>query len=123
MTAALAAGAWLGGIDGAAIAWLLMFPLCYGVAFRLVLAAAGLAYRSVLLAIGGPAAAAALMVAVVLLWDAAARAVALPTVQALAGEILVGAAIYPLALRAIDGNAYRLARQRLLRLLGRRQPA
>jgi teichuronic acid exporter len=123
MTAALAAGAWLGGINGAATAWLVAFPICYGIAFRLVLAAARVPYVAVLRAIRGPAVAAALMAAVVCLANAAWRSGLFSAGESLVGEVLLGVTSYPLLLRAIDGNAYHLAQRRLWRILGLRQPA
>ena len=118
MTAALLAGTWYGGIDGAAAAWLAAFPFCYGLAFRLVLGAAGISYREMLSAIRGPAVAAALMAAIVYALGTIPTLAASWAAPALAAEILIGVAAYPLLLRAIDGDAYRLARRRLRGLLG-----
>ena len=122
MTVALLAGAWYGGINGAAVAWLAMFPLCYGLAFRIVLHAAGVSYRAVLVAIRGPALAAALMAAAVSLWGAIPGPAASSSAIALTEGVVLGVAAYPLLLRVIDANAYRLTQRRLWQLLGR-QPA
>ena len=122
MTLALVVGCYLGGINGAALAWLMAFPVCYGAAFRFVIRAAGTSYREVLRAIGGPAAAAASMVALVLLWSrVAARMGAVPLFILVTG-IALGMLSYAAALWVIDPETFRLAHIRVGRFLGLRQP-
>ena len=118
MVIAFAVGCRLGGINGAALAWLTAFPLCYGFAFRLVLRAAGLSYAELLAAVRGPALAAAVMVGVVAACAALLSSWGIPPLLDLAIEILVGVMAYPCGLRLVDGEAYRMLRQRLSRLLG-----
>ena len=121
MTAALLAGCWRGGIDGAALAWLCALPLCYVPAFRLVLNAAGTTYRDVTDVIRGPAAAAAVMVGIVFV---AAEFAAKATGSSLCGlttAIGVGVPTYVAALRLIDPGAFRLAQARVGRFVGLRQ--
>ncbi len=118
MVIALAVGCRLGGINGAALAWLLVFPCCYIAGFRLVLRAAGLSYGQVVEVIRGPAMASALMVGVVTCAAALLAMANLPALVDLVGEILVGITSYAAGLRLLDGDAYRMLHQRLRRLLG-----
>ena len=120
MTVALIVGCRLGGIDGAALAWLCAFPLCYGFAFRYVLRAAGLSYHDVRVVARGPVAAAALMVAVVLIWFRIASRVSSSPVFALLSAIGVGVLAYTAGLRIIDPGAFRLACARAARFIGLR---
>ncbi len=122
MTIALIVGARFGGINGAALAWLVAFPMCYALAFRLVLRAAELPYRVVVGVIRGPATAAALMFAVVRAWEIALAATGLASIVILASAIVIGAVIYAGALRLVDGDAFRLAHSRFGHFLGLRQP-
>ena len=118
MTVALLIGCWFGGIDGAAFAWALVFPLCYGFAFRWVLRAAGVAYAQFLSVIRGPAVAAAVMVAGVLTWKWLSRSHGQPPWIALLVGVPIGVVGYVATLRGVDPLAFRLARARVGRLLG-----
>ncbi len=97
------------GINGAALAWLGMFPLCQGVAFRYVLSAAGVPYRRVLIVARGLRAAAALMAVAVLAWQRAIGAFGGPAWLALASAVAIGIVVYAGGLRVLDPNAFRLA--------------
>jgi O-antigen/teichoic acid export membrane protein len=121
MTVALFMACRLWGIRGAAIVWLFVFPLCYGYAFRYVLAAAGIPYRRVWDVVRGPLTAAALMVVAVLALERGLTWVTRSSLIVLIAAILLGAGLYVLGLRGVDPEAYRLARQRLGRFLGLRQ--
>lgn len=118
MTLALLAGCWFGGIDGAALAWALGFPLCYGFAFRWVLRAAGVSYGQFLTVVRGPISAAALMVGVVGAWVQLSGVWHLPRLAGLVCAIALGALVYTAGLRVIDASGFRLARTRTARLLG-----
>jgi O-antigen/teichoic acid export membrane protein len=120
MTAALLAGCWLGGIDGAALAWACAFPVCGGVAFRWVLRAAAVSYRDVLSVIRGPAVSAAVMAAAVFGWEQTSDSWGVSPVLGLAAAIALGALLYCAGLRLLDPNAFRLARSRVGRLVGLR---
>ncbi|HUY83180.1 MAG TPA: oligosaccharide flippase family protein, partial [Steroidobacteraceae bacterium] len=109
MTAALLVGCRLGGIDGAALAWFVTFPVFYAFAFRFVLRAAGLSYREVRAVARGPIAAAALMVAAVLVWSRIASLLGSAPVLALLTAIGVGVLAYAAGLRLIDPGAFRVA--------------
>ena len=119
MTVALLAGVRFGGINGAALAWLLAFPVCYAVAFRLVLRAAHVPYADVLRVLRGPAIAAAAMAVVVCAWQAFASS--LTPVALLASAIAVGALTYAVILRLADPEAFQLVLNRIARLIGVRQ--
>lgn len=122
MTVALLIACWFWGIRGAALAWAVVFPLCYGYTFRYVLNAAGIAYERVFQVVRGPILAAALMVLAVL---AAERIVSLLTAAqpiVLILSIAIGLLAYPVALRGVDPETFRLARSRLEEFLGIRQP-
>jgi O-antigen/teichoic acid export membrane protein len=121
MTAALAAGCWLGGINGAALSWLLAFPICYSLAFRYVLEKVGLTYREMLVALRGPAIVAALMVVLVRLGSSAAAEINLAPALGLLAQIAIGALSYALLLRVIDRDAFQLTQQRMERLIGWRR--
>lgn len=123
MTVALIVACRLGGIDGAALAWLGMFPICYAFAFRYVLRAAELPYREVLAVMRGPALAAALMVAVVVAWESLAAGTVGSAPPVLISAIGVGVVVYGAGLRCFDPLAFRLAQARLGRLVGLGQPA
>jgi O-antigen/teichoic acid export membrane protein len=123
MTAALVIGCWLGGIDGAALAWLCVFPVIYGIAFRYVLQAAGVSYRRALAVIRGPAFAAALMVAVVFAWCRLIATEGISEPLGLITAIAVGAIAYPAGLRIIDPDAFRLALARVGRFVGLQRAA
>ena len=123
MTVALLVGCRLGGIRGAALAWLITFPVFYGFAFRAVLRAAGLSYRDLRAVTRGPVAAAALMVIVVLVWSRAASLLGSTHVLALLMAIGVGVLAYAAGLRMIDPGAFRLARARAGRFVGLRRAA
>ena len=123
MTLALIVGCRAGGIDGAALAWLCVFPVSYGFAFRYGLRTIGISYALMLAAIRGPAASAAVMVIVVLAWSRLAVLLSPAPLFGLVFAILAGAIAYPGALRLIDPGAYQLGCARIGRLVGLRQPA
>lgn len=123
MTAALAIGCWFGGIKGAALAWLGIFPLCYGWSFRYVLQAAGIRYGQLLAVIRGPAAAAVAMILAVLACEHLIGSVIDSPVVILVVSIPVGALAYGVGLRWLDPVAFRLAEARLGRFVGLRHPA
>lgn len=123
MTVALVIACRIGGIKGAALGWLVMFPVCYACAFRYVVRAAGLRYRQVLAVARGPAFAAVFMVAVVLACERLADGLISSGPAILVGAISVGVMTYSAGLRLVDPAAFRLALARLARLVGVRQPA
>jgi O-antigen/teichoic acid export membrane protein len=123
MTAALLIGCRLGGINGAALAWLGVFPLCQAFAFRYVLCAAGVPYSRVMVAVRGPAAAAALMAAVVLAWQRVGSVVSAPVWLTLPSAIAIGVLVYIGVLRLVAPDAFRLAVSRLSQFMGLRQAA
>jgi teichuronic acid exporter len=112
MTVALVAGAWWGGVQGVALAWVCVFPLVYALAFRLVLRAIGLRYAQVLAVVRGPALAAGVMAAVVAILQQGALELALSQGLKLLALIATGALLYPLALRLADRTAFDLLRTR-----------
>jgi O-antigen/teichoic acid export membrane protein len=118
MTVAFVVGCRTGGIRGAALAWLCVFPLGYGTAFRYVLRAAGASVAQAIGALRGPALAAGLMALSVagLCYEFAANNVA-PIVTLIAG-IVTGVIAYALALRSVDRDAFALARARVGRFAG-----
>jgi O-antigen/teichoic acid export membrane protein len=118
MSVALLIGCRFGGINGAAMAWVAMFPLCLGLSFRYVVDAAGVPYRRVLGVIRGPAMAAALMGTTVVGWQRAVNAWYGPPWLALASSIAIGVVAYAGALRMLDPEAFRLAWVRLGRVAG-----
>ncbi|MGH8305960.1 MAG: oligosaccharide flippase family protein, partial [Steroidobacteraceae bacterium] len=120
MTLGLVLGCRLGGINGAALAWLTAFPICYAIAFRYVMQAAGITHQQIFAVIRGPAAAAALMVALVLLWCRLAAMVSPSPVFGLITSVVAGAILYVGGLRLIDPGAYRLAHSRLGQFVGLR---
>jgi O-antigen/teichoic acid export membrane protein len=123
MTAALLLACRLGGINGAAFAWLAMFPLCYGFAFRYVLQAAGIPYRRVFAIVRGPIAAAALMVAIVLAWQHLIAAMNGSPLLDLLSAIIVGGCAYIGGLRVLDPASFQLVQARVERFVGLRQAA
>lgn len=123
MAVALIIGCRLGGINGAALAWLGMFPLCQGIAFRYVLHAAGVCYRQIAAVLRGPVSASAVMVATVLVWERGVAALSAPLWLRLAGAIAIGSLTYGAGLRFIDADAFKLVKRRLQRVVGLRQPA
>ncbi len=118
MTVALLLGCAGGGIRGAALAWLTVFPVCYGLAFRYVLRAVGLSYKQLFAAIRGPAVAAGITALGALLASRGVLAAGAGLALALGAAILVGAIAYVLALQWVDPGSYSLARRRLGRFLG-----
>ena len=122
MTIAMLVGCRWGGIQGAALAWLIVFPLCYSYAFRNVLDAAGIAYRSVLDVLRGPALAAALMVLVVILAEYGLARITTSLIVLITG-ILLGGFAYVGLLRWLDPESFQLARGRFGRFAGLRQAA
>ena len=123
MTVAMLVGCRWGGIRGAALAWLIVFPLCYGYAFHNVLEAAGIAYGRVLAVLRGPASAAALMVLTVLLTERGLGWMTKSSLAALITAIVIGGGGYIGFLRWLDPESFRVARGRFGRLIGLRQAA
>ena len=123
MTVAMLIGCRWGGIQGAALAWLVVFPLCYGYAFRNVLNAVGIAYRRALGVLCGPACAAALMVLAVLLTERGLMWITHSSLTVLITAIAVGGATYTGFLRWLDPESFRLAQARLGRFIGLRRAA
>lgn len=121
MTAALLLACREWGIRGAALAWLIVFPVCYGFAFHYVLDAAEIPYRQVWAVIRGPMASAAAMVGVVLALEEGLHWVIRSSIAVLVVGIVVGAASYVLAFRWIDPQTFQIARGRLGRLVALRQ--
>jgi O-antigen/teichoic acid export membrane protein len=120
MLGAIAAGAWFGGIDGAALAWLGGFPIAFGAGFTLVLRALGLGWRDVFRVARGAAMAAALMATLVTL---AARSLDTePEASSLVLLVLLGGVAYPALLRYLDPTTFSLVRARTGRMLGRQPP-
>jgi len=107
-------------VRGAALAWLLAFPLCYALGFRLVLHAIGLRLRHALSATAGPAAAAAIMAVAVWFLDVRTGTHAAIDQSV---RIVAGALAYGLLLRLVDREAFRIARTRLAQLAGLRRTA
>jgi O-antigen/teichoic acid export membrane protein len=118
MTVALAIGAWYGGIDGAAIAWLVAFPLAYAVAFRYILDAVGLTYAEMCAVMRGPALAAGAMGAAVYGWAYVLGQAGLPRVVNLVSAIALGMAVFAVCLRLVDATSFGLAWARFGRVLG-----
>ena len=121
MTVAMLVGCRWGGIRGAALAWLVVFPLCYSYAFRKVLEAADIAYGRVLGVLRGPASAAALMVVAVLLAERGFGWVTHSSLVVLIMGIVTGGAAYIGFLRWLDPESFRLAQGRFGRFIGLRQ--
>jgi teichuronic acid exporter len=112
MTLGLLAGAWWGGVRGVTLAWLLLFPVTYAFAFRLVLRAIGLEFRRVVAALRGPFLAAGAMSLIVAGLQYAAGGTGIPRAVLLCALVLAGAAVYPLALRLADKVAFDLLWER-----------
>ena len=121
MTVAMLVGCRWGGIQGAALAWLIVFPLCYGFAFRNVLEAAGIAYRRVFEVLRGPAMAAALMVVTVLLVEYGAARITASSLAVLIVGVVAGTGAYVAFLRRLDPESFRLAQDRFGRFIGMRK--
>ena len=123
MTVALLIACRVWGIRGAALAWLIVFPLCYGYTFRFVLDAAGIPYRQVWVVVRGPVVAAAAMVVAVLVLERGMSYVFHSSLVVLITGIVVGVASYVLALKWVDPGTFQIARGRLGRLIGLGQAA
>ena len=123
MTVAMLVGCRWGGIQGAALAWLIVFPLCYGYTFHNVLEAAGIAYGHVLEVLRGPVSAAALMVLTVLLTERGLGWMTKSSLAVLISATVIGGGGYIGFLRWLDPESFRLARGRFGRLIGLRQAA
>ena len=121
MTVAMLVGCRWGGIQGAALVWLIVFPLCYGYAFRNVLEAAGIAYGRVLGVLRGPASAATLMVLAVLLTEHGLASMTKSSLAVLIAAVVIGGGGYIGFLRWLDPQSFRLARERFGRFIGLRQ--
>lgn len=116
MTLALAAGAWWGGVDGVAWAWLVAFPIAYGFAFRYVLAAMGLSYGELAPIVRGPLFSAAGMA--LLAWGVTRQlADQAPYVQLAAG-IAAGVLGFSALIWLLDREGLWMTVQRLRRLAG-----
>jgi teichuronic acid exporter len=122
MTVAMLVGCRWGGIQGAALAWLIVFPLCYSYAFRNVLDAAGIAYGQVLQVLRGPVVAAGLMAFTVILAQYGLARIT-TSVVVLITSIGVGAVTYIGLLSWLDPQSFQLARGRFGRFIGLRQGA
>ncbi len=123
MTVAMLVGCRWGGIQGAALVWLIVFPLCYGYAFRNVLEAAGIAYGRVLGVLRGPASAATLMVLAVLLTEHGMAWMTKSSLAVLIAAVVIGGGGYIGFLRWLDPQSFRLAQGRFGRFIGLRQAA
>lgn len=121
MTVALLVACRFWGIRGAALTWAIVFPVCYGFVFRYVLEAAEIPYQRVLQVIRGPILGAALMVLAVLICERVLSLATPSRLIVLVVSIVIGALAYPVALRLVDPEAFRLARSRLGRFIGLRQ--
>jgi hypothetical protein len=117
MTLAIVLGCWWGGVNGAALAWLCVFPLCYVTAFRWVLQPMGLKYADVGAVVRGPALAAGLMMCIVRLAAAGLSRVDVGALSSLVVMIVIGAAAYVFLLRTLDREAYSLLIYRARQLL------
>lgn len=118
MIAAVAAGAYHGGITGAAWAWLLAYPPLQLIAFHFILRAIGLGYAQVWPVVRGALVSGLVMAAgvwAVLAWMAAVQWL---FVVRLVVAIIMGGVTYGIALRALDGAAFRLTLDRLRRVAG-----
>ena len=120
MTVALWIGCRLAGINGAALAWVGAFPICYTLAFRFVLAAAEVSFGELVAVVRGPATASALMVGVVVVGSVAIAPWHPPAMVRLIATVALGAAAYGVSLRRLDPGAFELARRRIGRLIGLR---
>ena len=123
MTVAMLVGCRWGGIQGAALAWLVVFPLCYGYAFRNVLEAAGISYGRVLRVVRGPASAAVLMVLAVLIAERGFAWITHSSLTVLITAIVIGGGAYTGFLRGLDPESFRFAHGRFSRFIGLRQAA
>jgi O-antigen/teichoic acid export membrane protein len=117
MTAALVVGCWFGGMHGACVAWLTAFPVCYAIAFRYVLRAAGVQYGEVFRVIRGACLAAVLMMGAVQLTYLALSRTSISDWALLSCMVTAGVAAYVTLLRAIDPHAFALTAGRLRRVL------
>ena len=111
------------GIRGAALAWLVVFPLCYGYTFRYVLDAAAIPYLRVIAVLRGPALAAAMMALVVTFAEHGLARLTQASLVVLVTGIATGAGAYIGFLRWFDPESFRLAQGRLGRFIGLRQAA
>ena len=111
------------GIRGAGLAWLVVFPLCYGYTFRYVLEAAGIPYRRVLEVLRGPVLAAALMVLAVLIAERGFAWITHSSLTVLITAIVIGGGAYTGFLRGLDPESFRFAHGRFSRFIGLRQAA
>lgn len=121
MTVAMLVACRWWGVRGAALAWLVIFPLCYGYTFRYVLEAAGIRYGRVVEAVRGPVGAAALMVLAVVLAEYGLARVTPSSLMVLVTGILTGASTYIGFLRWLDPASFRIAQGRFGRFIGLRQ--
>lgn len=123
MTVALLVACLQWGIRGAALAWLFVFPLCYGYAFRYVLDAARIPYRQVWAVVRGPVIAALAMVVAVLVLERGMFYLFRSSLVVLITGIVVGIGAYVVALKWVDPEAFQIARGRLSRVIGMGQAA
>ena len=117
MTLAIFVGCRWGGVNGAALAWLGAFPLCYVIAFRWVLRAMALTYKDVVAVVRGPALAAGLMVCAVRLVAEGMERLVVAPLPSLVALIAAGAVAYMALLRALDREAYGLLLDRARQLV------
>lgn len=106
---AVFAGAWWGGLDGAALSWVMAYPIVYLLSNALTCAAVGSRVRDGLLPIVAPGLAGLVMLATISLLRLQ-LATELPLPLLLAAEIAAGALVFPLTLRLIAPALVRDAR-------------
>lgn len=116
MTLAITAGAWWGGVDGVAWAWLLAFPLAYGFGFRYVLKAMGLSYQDLGRAVRGPMLAAAAMAA--LAWSVTRALDGRPPILQLGAGVGTGLVAFAVLIWFLDREGLWMTFQRMRRLVG-----
>lgn len=110
LPAALAMGAWRGGLIGVALAWALAYPLLYTWLLREVLQVTHLRLTGLLRALAGPALATAAMAVALLLLQPALAGLALPASRLVLGTV-VGALVYLACLIYADRAGLREVRQ------------
>ncbi|MET0656966.1 MAG: lipopolysaccharide biosynthesis protein [Steroidobacteraceae bacterium] len=122
MTLALVVGCMTGGLVGASLAWVLVFPICYLLSFRWVLSHIEVSLRQVASIARAPCLSALCMALTVTGCDLALLANGVTPLFRLIAEMALGSLLYPLLLWALDRHAFNLLRERLLRVAGRRAP-
>lgn len=118
MALGMAVGCRFGGLLGASLVWVLVFPVCYSLCFRWVLSHVQVSFGEIVSAVRGPCFSALLMAAAVLACDHALQARdVVPAARLVVGMIL-GLLTYPGLLWLLDRRAFELVRDRLLRVSG-----